>query len=130
MRISDWSSDVCSSDLVAYAKEKLEPELKAIDPACGFTFTQISGFPGLATPDSAGVISLGKVLTGANRISKVSFGTEAGLFSETRTPTILCAPGLNERAHNPTELIEPDQYGLCKAFIARPRARVRGDRPP
>src|SRR3546814_12148929 len=107
MRISDWSSDVCSSDLivpkdcnflweirylpqddvdalygevVAYAKEKLEPELKAIDPACGFTFTQISGFPGLATPDSAGVISLGKVLTGANRISKVSFGTAARLF--------------------------------------------------
>src|SRR3546814_16454806 len=82
MRISDWSSDVCSSDLVAYAKEKLEPELKAIDPACGFTFTQISGFPGLATPASAGVISLGKVLTGANRISKVSRSEERRVGKE------------------------------------------------
>src|SRR3546814_19132055 len=63
--------DALYGEVVAYAKEKLEPELKAIDPACGFTFTQISGFPGLATPDSAGVISLGKVLTGANRISQV-----------------------------------------------------------
>ena len=50
-----------------------------VTTACGFTFTQISEFPGLATDDGAGVVELAKALTGANRISKVSFGTEAGL---------------------------------------------------
>jgi len=119
--------DALYDEVVAYAREKLEPELKAIDPACGFSFTQISGFPGLATRDSAGVVELAKALTGANRISKVSFGTEAGLFSESGIPTIVCGPGSIEQAHKPNEFIALDQIAQCEAFMDRLLERVRGD---
>src|SRR3546814_14228324 len=33
MRISDWSSDVCSSDLVAHAVAEFEPVTVVVDPA-------------------------------------------------------------------------------------------------
>ncbi|WP_370152847.1 acetylornithine deacetylase [Ferrovibrio sp.] len=123
--------DALYDEVVAYARDRLEPELKAVDPACGFSFTQISGFPGLATPDSAGVIELAKVLTGANRVSKVSFGTEAGLFSqEAGIPTIVCGPGSIEQAHKPNEFIALDQIAQCEAFMDRLLERVRGKAGP
>lgn len=117
--------DALYDEVVAYAKNKLEPELKAVDPACGFTFTQISEFPGLSTDDRAGVVELAKALTGANRVQKVAFGTEAGLFSELGIPTIVCGPGNIEQAHKPNEFIELSQIGLCEAFMERLLQRVK-----
>lgn len=111
--------------MVAYARNKLEPELKAVDPSCGFTFTQISEFPGLATNDRADVIALAKALTGANRARKVAFGTEAGLFSEIGIPTIVCGPGSIEQAHKPNEFIELSQIALCEAFMDRLLDKVK-----
>jgi acetylornithine deacetylase len=117
--------DALFAEVVAYAKTKLEPELKAIDPNSGFSFTQISEFPGLATDDRAGVVELAKALTGANRVQKVAFGTEAGLFSELGIPTIVCGPGSIEQAHKPNEFIELSQIGLCEAFMGRLLQRVK-----
>lgn len=117
--------DALFAEVVAYAKNKLEPELKAIDPSCGFSFTQISGFPGLATDERAGVVELTKALTGANGVKKVSFGTEAGLFSEGGIPTIVCGPGSIEQAHKPDEFIELSQIALCEAFMDRLIERVK-----
>lgn len=117
--------DALYAEVVAYAKNKLEPELKAVDPSCGFTFTQISEFPGLATDDRAGVVELAKALTGANRVQKVAFGTEAGLFSELGIPTIVCGPGSIEQAHKPDEFIALEQIALCEAFMARLLERVK-----
>src|SRR3546814_12719742 len=70
MRISDWSSDVCSSDLDCwfdfefrylpeqdgemlfaafenYVRGTLEPEMHAVDPATGFDFQELSAIPAL-----------------------------------------------------------------------------------
>ena len=111
--------------VVAFAREKIEPELKAIDPGCGCHFHQISEFPGLATDDAAPVVQLAKALSGANRVAKVSFGTEAGLFSELGIPTIVCGPGSIEQAHKPNEFISLEQVALGEAFIARLVERAR-----
>ncbi|MBX3456548.1 acetylornithine deacetylase [Ferrovibrio sp.] len=111
--------------VVAYARDKIEPELKAIDPGCGCHFHQISEFPGLATDDAAPVVQLAKALTGANRVAKVSFGTEAGLFSELGIPTIVCGPGSIEQAHKPNEFISLEQVALGEAFMGRLLERAR-----
>jgi len=111
--------------VVAFARETIEPELKAIDPGCGCHFHQISEFPGLATDDAAPIVQLGKALSGANRVAKVSFGTEAGLFSELGIPTIVCGPGSIEQAHKPNEFISLEQIALGEAFIARLVERAR-----
>lgn len=117
--------DAMLAEVIRYAREKLEPEMKAIDPACGFAFTQVSEFPGLATAETEGVVQLGRALTGANRVRKVSFGTEAGLFSELGIPTIVCGPGSIEQAHKPNEFITLEQVALGEAFLGRLLDRVR-----
>jgi acetylornithine deacetylase len=107
------------AEVVAYAREKLEPEMKAIDPAAGFSFAEVSQFLGLATADEAPIIALAKSLTGANRAAKVSFGTEAGLFSEFGIPTVVCGPGSIEQAHKPNEFITLEQLALGEAFLEK-----------
>lgn len=111
--------DALYADVVRHAREVIEPEMKAVRPETGFRFSQISEFPGLATQESAPVVQLAKALTGANRVNKVSFGTEAGLFSDLGIPTIVCGPGSIEEAHKPNEFIALDQIALCEAFMER-----------
>src|SRR3546814_16091960 len=98
MRISDWSSDVCSSDLDCwfdfefrylpeqdgemlfaafenYVRGTLEPEMDAVDPATGFDFQELSAIPALTIDPGDEVRSeerrVGKecVSTGRNRRS-------------------------------------------------------------
>ena len=54
----------------------------------GFSWDEMSAFPGLATPEGADVVGLAKALTGSNDTGKISFGTEAGLFHDTGIPTV------------------------------------------
>jgi len=117
--------DALYQEVVDFARTRIEPEMKAVQPDCGCSFHQISEFPGLATDDRSPIIELGKALTGANRVQKVSFGTEAGLFSQTDIPTIVCGPGNIEQAHKPNEFIELTQLKLCEEFLDRLLPRLR-----
>jgi acetylornithine deacetylase len=55
----------------------------------------------------------------AVRRTKVSFGTEAGLFSASKIPTVVIGPGNIEQAHQPDEYVEVSQLAACDAFLAR-----------
>src|SRR3546814_12631235 len=117
MRISDWSSDVCSSDLDCwfdfefrylpeqdgealfaafenYVRGTLEPETHAVDPAAGFAFEELSAIPALNIDPGDEVVTFAKRLAGRNDPGKVAFGTEAGLL-QTRggLTTAICGPG-------------------------------------
>jgi acetylornithine deacetylase len=45
-------------EVMAHARERLEPEMRAVDPAARIVFEQISEFPGLETPASRDVVGL------------------------------------------------------------------------
>ena len=49
----------------------------------------------------------------------VGFGTEAGLFQEARSPTVVCGPGDIAQAHKPDEFIELAQVKRCENFLRR-----------
>jgi acetylornithine deacetylase len=106
-----------------FAREEIEPEMKAVDPSTGISFEEISGIPGLDTTEDAEVTALAKALTGGNSTYKVSFGTEAGLFQEAGIPTIVCGPGSIDQAHKPNEFIALDQITACEAFLTRLKDR-------
>jgi acetylornithine deacetylase len=105
--------------LRAFAETRLLPEMRAVRPETSIEFTELSGFPGLATEPGAEITRLVLELTGANSTGKVAFGTEAGLFHAAGIPTVVCGPGSIEQAHKPDEFIEPDQIRRCEAFIGR-----------
>ena len=93
--------------------------MKAIDPACGFTFEELSLVPGLDTPADAAVTVLAKHLAGRNDHAKVAYGTEAGLFHEIGIPTVVVGPGSIEQAHKPDEYVEAIELTKSDDFIAR-----------
>src|SRR5262249_44011970 len=111
--------DALVDEVVAYARERLEPEMKAVSPDASIAFEEKSGFPGLETPQAEDVVLLAKQLSGANAHGKVAYGTEAGLFSAAGIPSVVIGPGSIDQAHKADEFIAVSELERCGAFIDR-----------
>lgn len=111
-------------DVRRYAKDVLLPEMRELYDRADISFTELSGFPGLTTPDDAEITRVCCHLASANRTAKVSFGTEAGLFSADGIPTVVCGPGSVEQAHKPNEFVALEQVARCDAFMDRLKDRL------
>ena len=106
-------------EVVDYAKNVLEPEMKAVAPEAGFEFQDRGEFAGLDTAAEAEVTLLAKHLPGRNSHSKVAYGTEGGLFSQAGIPTVVCGPGSIDQAHKADEWIAISELEKCGKFIDR-----------
>ncbi len=102
-----------------YLAVSVEPAMKAVDPACGFTLEVIDDIPGMALDAAHPLATLTKRLAGFNSAGKVSYGTEGGLYQGAGIPTIVCGPGDIAQAHKPDEFIAIAQLDACDAFILR-----------
>jgi acetylornithine deacetylase len=112
-------SSVLAQEVIDYARNVLEPEMKAVAPEAGFEFEDRSEFAGLDTPENAEVTLLAKQLSGRNSHSKVAYGTEGGLFSQAGIPTIVIGPGSIDQAHKADEFIAITELGKCGVFLDR-----------
>jgi acetylornithine deacetylase len=105
--------------LRAHVAEAIEPAMKAVDPATGFTFEVLSWIPGLALDEGHTLADLVRQVTGANGAGRVSYGTEAGLYDAAGIPTIVCGPGNIAQAHQGDEWIAESELAACDRFIRR-----------
>ena len=109
-----------AAEIEGFARSRLEPEMRSVDPAAGFTFDTRSSLPDYAIAEDHDAVRLVKdALGGANETGRVSFMTEAGLFGAVGIPTIVCGPGDIEQAHRPDEFVTPGQIGRCETFLSR-----------
>jgi acetylornithine deacetylase len=106
-------------EVVTYARERLEPEMKAVSREAAITFEEKSGFPGLETAPADEAVVLAKRLAGANAHSKVAYGTEAGLFAAAGIPSVVIGPGSIDQAHKADEFVAVSELERCGAFIDR-----------
>ena len=113
------------ADVRRFADEELLPEMTTKFEGAAIDIREESGFPGLVTDEDAEVAQVCRHLAETNHSAKVSFGTEAGLFSESGVPTVVCGPGSIEQAHKPDEFVTLDQVERCDRFMGRLRERVR-----
>jgi len=111
------------AELREYAVTLL-PEMHAVRADTGIAIDEVSAAPALSTPADAEVTQLAAALTGENMTTKVSFGTEGGLFSAAGIPTIICGPGSIDQAHKPDEFVALEQIARCEAFLRRLIDRV------
>ncbi|MBX9990837.1 acetylornithine deacetylase [Phreatobacter oligotrophus] len=114
------------AEIEAYARDVLEPPMKAIHPGAGFTFEELALVPGLDTAADAPVTLLAKRFAGRNDHAKVAYGTEAGLFQEIGIPSIIVGPGSIEQAHKPDEYVEAVELAKADAFIGKLIAHASG----
>lgn len=106
--------------IIQYAESELQPTMQTVDPDCGFEFESISDYPGMFTPADAEVVDFVSSLTEVEGTTKITFGTEGGLFTERLgIPTVVCGPGSIKQAHKPDEYIAIDQIQQMERFMER-----------
>ncbi len=101
----------------AHIAATIEPAMKAVDPACGFSYEIIGDIPGMGLAETHPLTNLIKQVTGSNSTGYVSYGTEGGIYEQTGIPTIVCGPGSIQQAHKADEWIAQSQLDSCDAFI-------------
>jgi acetylornithine deacetylase len=58
-------------------------------------------------------------LAGQNQTHAVSYATEAGLFQDAGSPSVVIGPGDIAQAHTADEWITKDQVANCSRFLSR-----------
>ena len=119
------SLDALVGEVMAYARDVLEPQMKAIAPRAGIDFEIKSGFPGLDTAPETELVRLTKRLSGQSDHGKVAFGTEAGLFDAAGIPSVVIGPGSIDQAHKADEFIALAELEKCDRFLDRLLAHCR-----
>ncbi|WP_334121589.1 acetylornithine deacetylase [Glutamicibacter sp.] len=96
---------------------KLEAQMRQKNPSCSISFEQQAGAPGLDTEPGEEIVALATACGAIATDEKVTYGTEAGLFSSAGIPTVVCGPGDIAQAHGPDEYVLLDQLVECENFI-------------
>lgn len=110
---------ICET-LAAQARQAIEPRMKAVDPACGIDFESIIDYPALETSAASEIVTLAQKLCGHAGTSKVSFGTEAGLFDRlVGIPSVVIGPGSIAQAHKPDEWVAISELAAAGRFVDR-----------
>ena len=116
--------DALENEIRAYAETVLEPEMRKVAPEVRIEIETKSQVPGLSTGEEERIAMLAQQLTRAERVRKVAYATEAGLFQQAGIPSIICGPGSIEQAHKPNEFITLEQVALCESFMERLTAEM------
>lgn len=107
-------------DRLRKAANALAARAAAIAPEAGIDIEVFNAYPGLDVPPDSRAVAFVKSLTGANKTTKVAFGTEGGLFSrDLEAPTVVCGPGSMAQGHKPDEYVSIDQMRRCEAMLGR-----------
>jgi acetylornithine deacetylase len=117
--IAGEDSDALVGEIVRYAHDVLEPEMKAVAPEARIEFAVRSNMPSLDTPPEAEIVGLAKTLSGHNDHGKVAFSTEAGRYAAAGIPSVVIGPGSIDQAHKADEFIAMSELAACGQFLDR-----------
>ena len=112
------------AEFTKFIATSIEPEMRAVDPASGFSIAPLSAMPALSNAPEAEIVGLAQELSGNHDFGKVSFGTEAAHFQRRGMPAVVCGPGSIAQAHKADEYIEIEQVLKCEEFMRRLMARI------
>ncbi|MDH3742334.1 MAG: M20/M25/M40 family metallo-hydrolase, partial [Hyphomicrobiales bacterium] len=112
-------------DRIREAAQRIEKEAQKVFAGAAFDFVPGISYPALNTPPDAEVVTFVKSLTGGNSTTKISFGTEGGLFDQRLgIPSVVCGPGSIAVAHKPDEYIEETQLAACEVMLGKLHERL------
>lgn len=116
--IAETNPQETLANLAAFCAD-IERRMQAEDASASVTIETMSSTPGLDTGLDADAVRLGHELGLELCTDKVTYGTEAGIYSNAGISTVVCGPGDIAQAHKPDEFVSLDQLGLCETFINR-----------
>jgi acetylornithine deacetylase len=114
--IGSVEPDQVRARIQAYCDD-LQKTMRQENPDARVELRTLAMVPGLETGKASHAAQLGAALGGVPSASKVTYGTEAGLFQAAGIETIVCGPGDIHQAHTANEFIELDQIRACETFF-------------
>ena len=108
-----------AEQLRAYAEQTLLPAMQAVSAQCAISFSELSSYPGLATPAESQAAEWVAQFCASRDFGTVAFGSEGGLFDQAGIPTVVCGPGAIAQAHKANEYVELAQLQRCESFLHR-----------
>jgi acetylornithine deacetylase len=106
------------AEIEEFATTVLLPPMQAINPEARIDIITEVSVPGLDDRNAETAAAFVSEVTGRNSRNVVSFGTDAGYFSDAGFSTVVCGPGTIERAHAPDEYITLDELQQGLDFMA------------
>lgn len=86
---------------------------------------RVTAYPGLDVVEGADVVALARDCAGGDAVTKVAFGTEAGVFDGLGVPTIVCGPGdMAGQGHKADEFVTTAQLAACDRMMSRIVERI------
>jgi acetylornithine deacetylase len=111
--------DAIDRRIRAYADRECVPEMRRVAPQSGIDISVANQVPPFAAGTNSEAVALALRLAGHNETHAVSYATEAGLFQEAGSPSVVIGPGDIAQAHAADEFIAKDQLDKCMAFLDR-----------
>jgi acetylornithine deacetylase len=105
--------------LRAFIRDECLPAMHRVAPESGIDFRIANQVPPFAAGANSEAVALALHLAGQNETHAVSYATEAGLFQEAGSPSVVIGPGDIAQAHAADEWIAKDQLEKCMAFMFR-----------
>ncbi len=111
--------DGLENRLRVFAERECLPAMHAVDPKSSIAIARKNSVPPFAAGASSDAVSLAFQLAEQNESFAVSYGTEAGLFQQAGSASVICGPGDIAQAHAADEFVELAQLDKCMAFMDR-----------
>jgi len=119
----DKSDDIFAQ--ITAAAAQIEAEYHKIWDGAAIEIDRYNFYPGLTVSDSDPIVGLAQNIAQTNETTKVTFGTEAGVFAGIGIPTIVCGPGsMAGQGHRPDEFITRDALANCDTMMDRVLSEV------
>ena len=112
------------AEIETFAKMQILPEMQAICADTAIHIITETDVPPLDDRNAALAAEFVSSLTGINDTGVVSFGTDAGYFSDAEFSTVVFGPGDIGRAHKPDEYVELDELKQGLAFLEQVAERL------
>jgi acetylornithine deacetylase len=107
------------SQRIAEAAERVADRYKGTFPDARIELDQTTAYPGLDVAEDAAVTQLARGFA-QTELTKVAFGTEAGVFDRMGIPTVVCGPGdMAGQGHKADEYITTAQLDACDRMMTR-----------
>lgn len=106
--------DQISQAIKDYVSRYLIPEMQKESEDASVEIESMNCIPAFQTSED---IELTEIAGERDRIKKVSYATEAGLFQKAGIPTIVCGPGSIMEAHKANEFVSLEQLDECEKFL-------------
>lgn len=102
-----------------FARERCLPSMRTVAEEAAIDIELVNYVPPFAARPGSKAVALALHLAGANRISAVSYATEAGLFQNEGPDTVVCGPGQIAQAHTANEWVAESELAACMAYLKR-----------